>query len=97
MLKITFFAVSLLVGSHEGFDDKARHPDTTDYAARPSFTEGYEKFIFAVPDNNISAGEARTHRLDAGKHHPTLRELKQGRSKLNKENGTSHSWHDYVA
>lgn len=91
MLKITFFAVSLLLGRHEGFEDKARYPDTTDYAARSSYTEGYEKFIFAVPDNNISAGEARTRQLDTGRHHPTLRELKQGHCKQNKENGTSHS------
>lgn len=72
---------TLLISNQNGCDNNSGHLRVTDYAARTSYTKGYEKFIFAVPDNNISAGEARTHRLDAGKHHPTLGELKQGRIK----------------
>ncbi|KHJ67139.1 hypothetical protein QU24_15635 [Pantoea rodasii] len=87
---------ALLIANHNGFDNNAGHLRVTDYADRFSYTEGYENFIFAVPDNNISAGEARTHRLDTGKHHPTLRELKQGRSKQTKEDRTSHHWNGYA-
>ncbi|MGK3131177.1 hypothetical protein ACCW76_18455 [Pantoea sp. C8B4] len=86
---------TLFTAHHNGFDDNSGFIRTTDYVANYSFNAGYENFIFAVPDKNISDAEAKSHRLDTEKHHPTLRELKKGRSKQTKENGTSH-WNDYA-
>lgn len=82
MRKFTFCVLpllsTLLIAYHNGFDNKLGYLRVTDYAARSPYTEGYENFIFAMPDKNISDAEAGSHRLDSGRHHPTLKELKQG-------------------
>jgi hypothetical protein len=64
---------TLFTAHHNGFEDNAGFIRTTVYVAHSSFTAGYENFIFAVPDKNISGAEAKSHRLDTGKHHPKLR------------------------
>lgn len=91
MCKFTLFTLpllsTLLIANHNGFDNNSGHLRITDYAARSFYTEGYENFIFAQPDKNITAAEAKAQRLDPGRHLLKLNEMKRGRdSKTFKRN-----------
>ncbi|KAJ9430456.1 MULTISPECIES: hypothetical protein [Enterobacterales] len=50
------------------------------HSVHSGYIEGYENFIFAVPDKNISGDEAKSHRLDPNRKHQKLKALKKGQN-----------------
>ena len=65
---------SLTKSSAEPDNNPWLNPDAV-HSIHSGYIEGYENFIFAVPDKNISGDEAKSHRLDPNRKHQKLKDL----------------------
>lgn len=76
-----FLAIYSIPKCNARCDNHVRvYPDAVN-TAHTGYIGGYENFIFAVPDKNISGDEAKSHRLDPYRKHQKLKDLKKGQNK----------------